>query len=176
MALQRIYIALGSNVGNRIGWLQQAVDGFHTVAESLRTSPVYESPAHTLIANEVQADYLNAVLELETSMPGEELLQACLCLERAAGRKRQRRYAPRTLDVDILTIGTTTYKSAILELPHPRLHLRRFVLQPWADLAPEWYIAGQLQATVASLLAVCTDMNQPVKTDWSLSNIATADV
>ena len=176
MVLQRGYIALGSNVGNRMGWLQQAVDGLHTVTATLRASPVYESPAHTLCANEVQPDYLNAVLEVDTLMSGEELLDVCLRLERAAGRERGRRYAPRTLDIDILAMGQTTYQSLRLELPHPRLHLRRFVLQPWADLAPEWYIPNPLGATVASLLTECSDMNNPVKTSWSLRNTTVVNV
>ncbi len=168
MALQTVYIALGSNMGNRRGWLQQAVEGLQMVAKTLRASPVYECPAHTLRSDEVQPDYLNAVLELETVLSGEELLEVCLRLERSAGRIKRRRYAPRTLDVDILAMDATTCRNERLELPHPRLHLRRFVLQPWVDLAPEWYIPSPLRATVAALLADCPDMNEPVKTAWSL--------
>ena len=176
MALRTVYIALGSNLGNRIEWLRLAVDGLHAVAETLRASPVYESPAHTLGEDEMQPDYLNAVLEIKSSLPAYELLQVCLRLECAAGRTRHRRYAPRTLDVDILTMGMATCKNAHLELPHPRLHLRRFVLKPWADLDPEWYIPSPFQMTVGSLLEGCPDKNIPVKTDWSLSNVAMANV
>ena len=78
-------------------------------------------------------------------------------LERLAGRERTRRWTPRTLDMDLLMLGEHTHHTSQLQLPHPRLAERRFVLQPWADLSPDCYIENPFLSTVEQLLHVCPD-------------------
>lgn len=161
------YIALGANLGERLETLRAAVRGLaaHTDITVLRTSPVYETKAHTPVAGETQPPYLNAVVEVETTLPPAVLLTYCHDLERAAGRARRTRWAPRTLDLDLLLYGSETCATPHLTLPHPRMADRRFVLQPLADLAPTLYIPAPFDATVSDLLVACPDPDEPARTE-----------
>ncbi len=165
------YVALGSNLGDRFGFLQYALDALGAVAGLTlgAASPVYESPAHTRTPDEVQPPYLNAVVRLRSALSPEELLMACLVIEAAAGRRRTRRWAPRTLDLDLLLYGTWTRATPGLTLPHPRLGDRRFVLQPLADLAPNLIVPAPYDSTVADLLARCPDPGRPHRTPLLLT-------
>ena len=163
------FVAIGSNVGHRRHWLQHAVDGLKRLSTDYRVSPVYESRAHPISKDNNQSDYLNAVVEIFTRLSPEVLLTSCLDLEQQAGRVRTERNAPRTLDLDILEFDGIICNERGLILPHPRLHLRRFVLQPWYDLAPEHYVGGNYCATVAQLLTGCTDAGLLTACAWSLT-------
>lgn len=164
------YIALGANLGDRIGALRAAVEGLgaHPEIEVLRASPVYETEAHTLTPGEGQPPYLNAVVEVRAALTPEALLAYSHDLERAAGRQRRQRWRSRTLDLDLLVFGRETRTGAGLVLPHPRLGQRRFVLQPWADLAPNLYVPPPFDATVAALLRRCPDADAPARTAFLL--------
>ena len=153
------YIALGANLGDRTEHLRAALRGLQAFEGLLvlRQSPIYETAAHTLEATERSPAYLNAVIEVATTLAPVELLRACQRLERKAGRIRRRRWAPRTLDLDLLSLGTLQLRGPRLTLPHPRLAVRRFVLQPWADLSPNHYIDAPHCATVGELLKRCGD-------------------
>jgi 2-amino-4-hydroxy-6-hydroxymethyldihydropteridine diphosphokinase len=87
-------------------------------------------------------DYLNAVALLHTSLEPEALLKLLQALEQQAGRERPYRNAPRTLDLDLLLYGQRVLNSPTLTLPHPRMHLRRFVLEPLAEIAPDFQVSG----------------------------------
>jgi 2-amino-4-hydroxy-6-hydroxymethyldihydropteridine diphosphokinase len=87
-------------------------------------------------------DYLNAVALLHTSLEPEALLKLLQALEQQAGRERPYRNAPRTLDLDLLLYGQRVLNSPTLTLPHPRMHLRRFVLEPLAEVAPDFQVSG----------------------------------
>ena len=164
------YIALGANLGERIGALRAAVEGLaaHSDIEALSASPVYEAKAHTLKPDEAQPPYLNAVVAVRTTLPPEALLAYCHDLERAAGRRRRDRWMARTLDLDVLVYGRQTRRGPGLTLPHPHLGVRRFVLQPWADLAPNLCVPPPFDATVAELLRRCPDPDVPRRTDHRL--------
>ena len=164
------YIALGANLGNRIGALRAAVEGLeaHPEIEVVRASPVYETEAHTLTPDEGQPPYLNAVVEVGTTLSPEALLAYCHDLERAAGRQRRLRWRPRTLDLDLLVYGQQVHQALGLVLPHPHLGRRRFVLQPWADLAPNLYVPPPFEASVADLLRRCPDADVPARTEHQL--------
>ena len=153
------YIALGTNLGDRAGHLRSALHGLRRAQgiTVLGCSPIYEAAAHTLDLTERQPAYLNAVAEVRTAYSPSDLLAICQRLELAAGRSRRVRWAPRTLDLDLLTLGMQRFSGPDLELPHPRLAERRFVLQPWADLSPNHYIGDPFGATVAALLSQCPD-------------------
>lgn len=103
-----------------------------------------------------QADYLNAVLQVETCMSAAALLQLCLAVELEAGRQRQQQWGPRTLDLDLLLYAQLVCNSPDLVLPHPRLHQRRFVLEPLCALAGQCYhpLLGQSFNQILQLLPV----------------------
>jgi 3-oxoacyl-[acyl-carrier protein] reductase len=149
------YIALGSNLGDRQQALQQAVarlgawPGLHVlrVSSFRETEPVGGPPG--------QQKYLNAVLAAETDLDARQLMQALLALERDLGRERRERYGPRTLDLDLLLYGVEVLaiheRDCDLVVPHPRMHERRFVLEPLAEIAP-LAIHPALQSTASDLL------------------------
>jgi 2-amino-4-hydroxy-6-hydroxymethyldihydropteridine diphosphokinase len=130
----RAFLGLGSNLGDRARYLREAVA---TLAElgPTRTSPVYETDPVGGPAD--QEPYLNLVVELVTERTPHELLGVCHRLEAAAGRVRDVRWGPRTLDVDVLWIDGVTLHDDDLEVPHPRMWERRFVVAPLHDLAPD---------------------------------------
>lgn len=168
----RAYLALGSNRGRRITYLQMAVRWLddHAAIRVEAVSPVYETKAHTLDPAEEQPDFLNAVVEVTTILSAEELLSYCQVLEDRAGRQRsgERRWRPRVLDVDVLVVGQEERSTKNLILPHPRLAERRFVLHPLADIAPDLYVPRPFDATAKELLAHCPDAEYPGRTDYVL--------
>lgn len=128
----RAFLALGSNLGDRLAFLQQAVA---SLPDLVGCSRVYETEP---IGGPLdQGAYLNAVVELRTTRTPGELLEAAQAVESAAGRVRKELNGPRTLDVDLLLYGDTRVNEPDLLIPHPRMWERRFVLAPLRDLAPE---------------------------------------
>jgi 2-amino-4-hydroxy-6-hydroxymethyldihydropteridine diphosphokinase len=165
------YLGLGSNLGDRPAHLQAAVEGLH-VAEQVRVtacSPVYETESHTTDPDEEQPAFLNAVVEAEVACSPDDLLRLAQALEREEGRPDERaRWAPRPLDVDLLVVGDRTCRTDELILPHPRLANRRFVLRPWADLAPNFRVPPPFDAPVHALLDACPDTASIRRTSHSL--------
>jgi 2-amino-4-hydroxy-6-hydroxymethyldihydropteridine diphosphokinase len=119
----------------------------------VRVSPIYETEP---VGVSDQPLFLNLVAEVETRLSPQEVMEVALGVERRVGRVRLEPGCPRTLDVDLLLDGDLVLAEEALKVPHPRLHLRRFVLAPLADLAPDLLhpVAGK---TVAGLLADCPD-------------------
>lgn len=128
----RVFLGLGSNVGDRMAHLRDAV---HSLPGVVAVSPVYETDP--VGGPGGQGAYLNCVVELDVELTPRQLLGICHRLESAAHRVRTVRWGPRTLDVDILLMGDTSVDEADLQIPHPRMRQRKFVLQPLRDLAPE---------------------------------------
>lgn len=131
------YVALGSNLGSREEHLRAAVAALRATpgVRDVKLSPVYETRA---VGPGAQGPYLNAVARLETSLAPRALLDRLLEIERGEGRRRgPERNAARTLDLDLLLYGSRLLDEPGLELPHPRLHERAFVLEPLRDLAPQ---------------------------------------
>jgi 2-amino-4-hydroxy-6-hydroxymethyldihydropteridine diphosphokinase len=157
MMTRLVYIAMGSNVGDRAAMLARAVEemsraGLHVLRQSslYATQPVGGPP---------QAWFLNAVVEAETDWMPLRLLHTLQKIERAMGRRRTVTRGPRTLDLDILFYGGSVIRSRELEVPHPRLPLRRFVLAPLAELAPS-LSHPLLHKTIGELLAETADSSQ----------------
>ncbi len=126
----RVFLGLGSNLGDRQGYLRGAVDAMPDV---VAVSPVYESAP---VGGPDQGNYLNIVVELETDILPHDLLERCRERERAAERRRRERWGPRTLDIDVLWIDGVRIDSPELTVPHPRMHERNFVMAPLLDLDP----------------------------------------
>jgi dihydroneopterin aldolase / 2-amino-4-hydroxy-6-hydroxymethyldihydropteridine diphosphokinase len=126
------YVALGSNLGDRIRFLRQGVEGLGNVTAM---SNVYETDP--VGGPDDQGPYLNMVVEVETSLDAFALLRRCQRIEAEAMRQRVVHWGPRTLDVDIVQFGDLTIASSELTIPHPRFAERSFVLAPLADVAPD---------------------------------------
>lgn len=146
----RAFIGLGSNLADPVAQLQRAVTGLANTARVTvcRVSSLYRTAPW---GETGQPDFINAVVEIETDLEAEALLAELIRLERQAGRTRERRWGPRTLDLDLLLHGETQNTQAHLQLPHPRMHERAFVLAPLAELAPDLVLGDH--GPISDLLA-----------------------
>ena len=129
----RCYLGLGSNLGDRLATLQAALDGLaaNPGIQVDASSRVYETAP---VGGPEQPDYLNAVVRIHTTLTARELLARCQRVESDLGRVRDVRWGARTIDVDILTFGDWTIDEPDLQIPHPRMHERAFVLLPLLEL------------------------------------------
>lgn len=129
----RAYLSIGTNMGDRLSNLQNAVDSLRLLPTTSVTevSPVYETDPWGF---EEQADFLNIAVELETDLTPESLLGALLGIEAALGRVRLIKNGPRIIDLDLLLFGDEKINNKVLILPHPRMFEREFVLKPLQDL------------------------------------------
>ena len=154
----RAGIALGSNLGDRFSHLRRAREDvlqLPGVAKPLASSRIYETEPVNSSAD--SAAYLNAVIEVEYQGQPITLLDGLQKIEADFGRPSKRpRNAPRTIDLDILYAGNLSLSNDEVVIPHPRLHLRRFVLTPLADILPELILPGQ-ELTISELLARLDD-------------------
>jgi len=141
----RAFLGLGSNVGDRWQYLRDAVARLPDV---VRISPVYETDP--VGGPDGQDPYLNLVVELSTDRSPRQLLEVAQATEAAAGRQRNVRWGPRTLDVDVLLVGDQVVSDSDLIIPHPRMWERAFVLVPLTDLAPE-LASDQVDTPVAGV-------------------------
>src|SRR5690625_1017333 len=150
--MQTAYIGLGANLGDARQTLEAAASalGQQEGIQLLALSAFYRSAPVAATG----PDYVNAVAQINTNLTAHELLAALQAIEQQFGRQRPYPNAPRTLDLDLLLFGQETINSANLIVPHPRMHLRAFVLQPLADLAPTLQLA---QGSLPDLLAACSD-------------------
>ena len=127
--VRRAVLGLGSNLGDRLALLQGAVDALSAAGQVVAVSPVYETDP---VGGPEQADFLNAVVVVETDLTAHALLDLAHAVEARFARVREQRWGPRTLDVDLLAISDEVVDDADLVLPHPRAAERAFVLVPWS--------------------------------------------
>jgi len=151
----KAYVALGSNLGDRAGNLLLAVRGMMEAAMVVtRASSIYETGAVSEVA---QPPFLNMVVEVGNPLPApEQVMARLLRIEYALGRIRDIKDGPRTIDLDLLLYGDLKSDTEFLRLPHPRLHERRFVLEPLAEIAPHLMLPT-LKITAAELLESLND-------------------
>jgi 2-amino-4-hydroxy-6-hydroxymethyldihydropteridine diphosphokinase len=163
---KNVYLSLGSNLGNRLGNLQNGILAIETkIGGVAAISPVYESSSWGFEAD----DFLNVCISLKTLWPAHELLKELLQIELDLGRirKQEEGYQSRAIDIDILYYEQETSFSETLMIPHPELPFRKFVLQPLADIAPQFY-HPVLKKDTRNLLQESKDKGKLVKTRYKL--------
>lgn len=161
-----VYIALGSNLGDRAAYLRAALDRLRAAVLVTAISPVYETDP---VGYADQGPFLNAVIGGTTTSTPQGLLRSLQAIERALGRARPFPNAPRTIDLDLLCYDALTLATPDLTVPHPRLHERAFVLAPLADIAPGLVLPGTGD-TVAALLAALGPLAGIHPTDIALED------
>ncbi|MGB2805825.1 MAG: 2-amino-4-hydroxy-6-hydroxymethyldihydropteridine diphosphokinase [Candidatus Zixiibacteriota bacterium] len=154
-ALPTAFLSLGSNLGDRLENLKRAVEkieGSDEIAVK-KISPVYETQP---VGYEGQGWFLNLVVQVQTSLESFPLLERLLSIEDEMGRTRGKKSGPRNIDVDILLYDNQMVDSERLTIPHPRMHERRFVLVPLAQIAPK-LLHPRLKKNIEELLVCCRD-------------------
>lgn len=149
--MTQVFLGLGSNLGDRADFIRKGVLEIGKIPGGTRVlgvSSLYETEP---VTQTVQPFFLNAVLKAETELSPEKFMEELLRIEMESGRVRTEEEAPRTLDLDLLFYGDMTLQKERLIVPHPRLHLRKFVLMPLAEIAPEW-VHPVLKKSVKKLL------------------------
>jgi 2-amino-4-hydroxy-6-hydroxymethyldihydropteridine diphosphokinase len=131
-----VFLLLGSNLGNRQAYLQEAIEHIALdIAEVVKMSSVYETQSW---GKTDEPDYLNQVILLKTELNPQEILQKILNIEIEMGRKREEKWGSRIIDIDILFYDSVIISEAGLTIPHPELHNRRFTLAPLSEIAPDF--------------------------------------
>lgn len=162
----RAVLALGSNLGESESTIERAVVDLREAGmRILRVSPLYRTAPVGGPAG--QPDYVNAVIEVSTSLRPYELLKLCNAVEAAHHRERLVRWGPRTLDIDVIDYEGVVSDDPVLTLPHPRAHERSFVLTPWARMDPEAHLlvarsdesSGAVNHVPVSVAELSRDLN-----------------
>lgn len=166
------YIGLGSNLGDRAGNLLLAVRALMEASFVVhKLSAIYETEPLEI---ESDVNFLNMVAEIHvTSVSATQMMARLLRIEYLLGRRDKAVRKPRTADLDILFFGDTQMETEFLTLPHPRLHLRKFVLCPLAEIAPD-FVHPVLQAGIADILSVCPDTSEVKRWNPTTSNNSSA--
>jgi 2-amino-4-hydroxy-6-hydroxymethyldihydropteridine diphosphokinase len=152
--MNKAYLLTGGNMGNREKNLARAKALISELAGKVtRASHLYETAAW---GKTDQPSFYNQALEVETILSPEELLHQLLEIEKKLGRKRDEKYGPRTIDIDILLYGDQICNDPQLRIPHPELHNRRFALTPLAEIGPG-LVHPAFQRSITELLAICPD-------------------
>ncbi|NOY05714.1 MAG: 2-amino-4-hydroxy-6-hydroxymethyldihydropteridine diphosphokinase [Chlorobi bacterium] len=163
-----VYLGLGSNLGSRERNLRNAVDRIQECCcQVTRCSSVFETEPWGV--NPDQPLFLNAVVEIRTDEKIDELMTRIQNIEQAMGREAKSSDKPRLIDIDVLFFGTSILRNGYVTVPHPRLELRRFVLEPLNELAPD-FIHPTLNLPVSRLLQQCPDTKRVVRTSFLLQH------
>ena len=129
-----VYLSLGSNLGDRAVNLQTAIAQIAGLGKAVAVSSFYETEPVEMTA---QPWFLNCAIKLDTEKMPRQLIAGILALEQGMGRQRKQKKGPRTIDIDVLLFGSSIIELPSLTVPHPKMHERRFVLEPLAEIAPE---------------------------------------
>lgn len=152
--MHNVYLLTGSNVGDSLALLNTAIKHINTqVGKVTQQSSIYKTAPW---GNVNQQHFYNQVLLVQTTLSAHQVLQTILQIELDMGRVRELKWAPRTIDIDILFYDNLVMDEDDLTVPHPLLHLRKFTLQPMAELAAN-LVHPKLHATISQLLVSCPD-------------------
>jgi 2-amino-4-hydroxy-6-hydroxymethyldihydropteridine diphosphokinase len=156
--LAQVYLSLGSNLGERLRYLKKAIEKIGEADSVIirKVSPVYETAP---VGKPDQPRFFNLAVLIETSLPPLPLLDFLLEIEKKLGRERKEKWGSRTIDLDILLYDELITHSVRLTLPHPRMHQRRFVLVPLAQINPHLF-HPLLKKSVAEILRLCPDESE----------------
>ena len=160
--MSEAYLCLGGNLGNCITTFNNVCTHIQQSAKLVAQSSVYQSLAWGM---NNAPDFYNQIIKLQTQLSVEELMQFVLSVEKTLGRERGALltgYQSRIIDIDILFYNAGVLKTDTLEIPHPHMHLRNFVLQPLAEIAPN-YIHPVLKKSIIELLKLCPDKGEVKK-------------
>jgi 2-amino-4-hydroxy-6-hydroxymethyldihydropteridine diphosphokinase len=127
-------ISLGANIGNPEEQMQLAIAMLREATDVIALSSIYTTEP---VGGPEQPNYLNAICIAESDLPAADLLALLHGIEKTLGRERLERWGPRTIDLDLIQYGTILSSAEELELPHPRAHERKFVLEPWLEIEPD---------------------------------------
>ena len=143
-------VALGANIGNPSEQMDLAIAMLKEATDVIAVSTYYITKP---VGGPEQPDYINAVCILESDLPALDLLSLLQGIEKSLGRERIERWGPRTIDLDLIQYGSLLSKAEELELPHPRAHERRFVLEPWHEIEPDAVLLtlGKISELLAQL-------------------------
>lgn len=133
----KIYLGLGSNLGDRLDYIERALDGISDLGKIVQKSDIYETEP---VGYKDQGDFLNMVIEFQTPLSPFALLSELQRIESKLGRDRanEKRFGPRVIDIDILLFNDEVVDTEILKIPHPRMHERNFVLIPLRQISPNY--------------------------------------
>lgn len=165
----RVFIALGSNLGDRLFSMRQALGEIdRRLGPVVLCSSLYESAAW---GDEDQQAFYNALCEIHTKISPLSLLHELQNIEKGLGKSKERTWGPRTIDLDIIYYGKKIIVEKDLIIPHPNMYLRNFVLQPLAEMAPE-FIHPLMKKKTESLLRECPDHSKidRISTFWSTND------
>ncbi len=151
--MAEVILALGSNLGDRLGYLLEALDKLHHLGQVMSVSPAYLSSAY---GKTDQPDFLNAVIIMHTRLEPQKLLEKIKEIESQIGRKNREHWGPREIDIDIILYQQQIIQTPNLAIPHPDFHNRMFVLRPLSDIAPE-IVSPIHQKSIRELLNDCPD-------------------
>jgi 2-amino-4-hydroxy-6-hydroxymethyldihydropteridine diphosphokinase len=152
-----VFLLLGSNMGNRVAVLQEAVQHIEARVDlCVARSQVYETAPWGVLE---QPAFLNQVVHLQTIWHPIDILERILKIEKTMGRQRHERWGARLIDIDLLYCGNVVLKMADLVVPHPHLHQRRFTLVPLAEIAPD-FVHPIFKKNNQELLHICTDVSE----------------
>lgn len=165
--MSRVFLGLGSNVGDRLQYLSKAVEKITLVGRVVRLSSVYETDA---VGMRDARTFYNMSVEVETSLSPEDLLKKLKTMEHDMGRTPGTHMKSREIDIDVLLYGDTVMNSDMLRVPHPRMQERRFVLEPLNEIAGD-VVHPTLRQTIRQLLQRCSDGLRVVRTPLSVNEL-----
>ena len=166
MALNEVYVGLGSNLGDPVGNIERAIEMLRQLSRSLEMSRLYRTTPQGF---RNQPDFVNAACRIWTDLDPFHLLEAALQIEQAVGRRRTFINAPRALDIDLLMYGNQVLQGPPLTIPHPRMHIRSFVLRPLLDLAPGlvhpvmWSTVGKMWEEISKSGDLISPVERPAE-------------